>query len=269
MTTWDPQHLEYSIGLSAPDQGEPAALAAPEYHGGRLDWYSFDAVAPEEPQGAAAARPPTVTSFIPTGASSTVCRTPGIGPSKRAPSTSATSRPTRTDIAKLLLIEFGLVYANDWFLLPIDVPVGSLTSIRGLAVTNVFGERFWIEPAVTAAQFQNWRMFKLTPKGADDDRLFIPATTPTALESAPVEAVACVRDEVSNMVWGIETTVQLADGSSRRGREVALELHAKYQAAVQPAIAAATGERREAQVHADDLGCRALDPVHSGARRGR
>ena len=28
--------------------------------------------------------------------------------------------PDTTDIAKLLLIEFGLVYANDWFLLPID-----------------------------------------------------------------------------------------------------------------------------------------------------
>jgi hypothetical protein len=34
------------------------------------------------------------------------------------------------------------------------------------------------------------------------------------------------------MAWGIETIVQLPDGSSRRGREVASELHAKYQAAV-------------------------------------
>ena len=42
----------------------------------------------------------------------------------------------------------------------------------------------------------------------------------------------CLRDEISNMVWGIETVVQLADGASRPGREVALELHAKCQAAV-------------------------------------
>jgi hypothetical protein len=137
------------------------------------------------------------------------------------------------DIAKLLLIEFGLVYANDWFLLPIDLPAGSLTSIEGLAVSNVFGERFWITPAVTAAgPVQSWQMFKLTNKGAADDRLFVPATTPPGLESAPVETAMCIRDEVSNMVWGIESVVQLPDGSSRRGREVALELHAKYQAAV-------------------------------------
>ena len=75
-------------------------------------------------------------------------------------------------------------------------------------------------------------MFQLTNKGAPDDRLFIPATTPATLESAPVETAMCIRDEISNMVWGIESVVQLPDGSSRRGREVALELHAKHQAAV-------------------------------------
>jgi hypothetical protein len=141
--------------------------------------------------------------------------------------------PDTTDIAKLLLIEFGLVFANDWFLLPIDLPVGSLTSITGLAVTNVFGERFWIQPSVTAAgPVHSWRMFRLTSNGANDDRLFLPATTPAGLESAPVESVTWIRDEVSNMVWGIETVVQLPDGSSRPGREAALELHAKHQAAV-------------------------------------
>jgi hypothetical protein len=138
-----------------------------------------------------------------------------------------------TDLAKLLLIEFGLVYANDWFLLPLDLRVGSLAAIDGLAVTNVFGERFWIEPSVSSAgPVESWQMFKLTDKGAADDRLFVPSTTPQALESAPVEAVSFVRDEVANMVWGIETVVQLPDGASRRGREVALELHAKHQAAV-------------------------------------
>ena len=234
--TWDPKHLEYSMGLSAPNHGAPAELGAPEYHGGRLDWFSFDAVTSDAAGGGGggggAAQPPSVSSFIPATAQFDGMPNTRHWTFEEGAVNFGDIKPDTTDIAKLLLIEFGLVYANDWFLLPIDVPVGSLTSIRGLTVTNVFGERFWIEPAVTAAQFQNWRMFKLTPKGADDDRLFVPATTPTALESAPVEAVACVRDEVSNMVWGIETTVQLADGSSRRGREVALELHAKYQSAV-------------------------------------
>jgi len=233
VATWDPKHLEYSIGLSVPNRGDPAELAAPEYRGRGLDWYSFDAVAASGAAGGGgAAQPPDVTFFIPTTAQFDGMPNTRHWTFEEGAVNFGDINPDTTDIAKLLLIEFGLVYANDWFLLPIDVPVGSLTSIRGLAVTNVFGERFWIEPAVTSATFQNWRMFELTPNGAADDRLFVPATTPTALESGPVEAVACVRDEVSNMVWGIETTVQLADGSSRRGREVASELHAKYQSAV-------------------------------------
>lgn len=34
------------------------------------------------------------------------------------------------------------------------------------------------------------------------------------------------------MVWGIKTIVQLSDGSSRAGRQVALEFHGKYQSAI-------------------------------------
>jgi hypothetical protein len=57
------------------------------------------------------------------------------------------------------------------------VPIGggSLTEIRGLAVTNVFGESFWIQPAVSAGgPTRTWRMFQLTAKGAADGRLFVP-----------------------------------------------------------------------------------------------
>ena len=62
--------------------------------------------------------------------------------------TSATSTPS-TELSKLLLIEFGLVYANDWFLCR-HVQAGSVLKVRGLAVTNNFGERFWIEAAGAA-----------------------------------------------------------------------------------------------------------------------
>lgn len=238
LKTWDPRHLEYGATLSTPSQDQPAAVAAGEYRGGRLDWHSFDAVAPQDFAGGTK-QPPSVTSFMPASV-----QFDGM-PNRRhwmfedGATNFGDISPDTTDIAKLLLIEFGLVFADDWFLLPIDVPVGSLTAIGGIAVTNVFGERIWIEPAVTSATVQNWRMFRLSANGASDDRLFVPAAVPAGLESAPVESVAFVRDEISNMVWAIETAVQLADGSTRRGRELADELHARYQAALAPAGAAA------------------------------
>jgi hypothetical protein len=232
MHTWDPRHLEYAVDVSAPHQDQPAVLTAPEYRGGTLDWFSFDAGAPTTADHGATRQPAQVTSFLPTAIQFDGMPNTRYWAFEEGATNFGDIAPDTTDLAKLLLIEFGLVYANDWFLLPLQVPTSSLTSIVGLTVTNVFGERFWIGPAVTNSPTQSWRMFALTPSGANDDRLFVPAVVPTGLTSAPVEAVALVRDEVANMVWGIETTVRLADGSSRRGREVAQELHARYQAAV-------------------------------------
>jgi hypothetical protein len=230
--TWQPRHLEYRAELSAPHGDKAAALRAPEYRGGHLDWFDFDAVPPsaaDTPEQTALG----VQSFIPTSIQFDGMPNTRHWAFEEGATNFGAIDPDTTDIAKLLLIEFGLVFANDWFLIPVDLSVGSLTKIAGLAVSNVFGERFWIEPAVSGAgSTHGWQMFRLTSKGAPDPRLFLPPTTPAGLESAPVESVSFVRDEVSNMVWGIEMVVQLADGASRRGREVALELHAKYQAAV-------------------------------------
>lgn len=244
---WNARHLEYSVDLSAPDSEKPAALSAPEYRGGRLDWFNFDAIDPGQGHASGSVAPVNVTSFMPT-----TIQFDGM-PNTRHWSFEdgvinfGDIEPDTTDISKLLLIEFGLVFANDWFLLPIELPVGSLTKVKGLTVTNVFGERYWIEPAVSEAGPElSWKMFQLTNKGAADDRLFLPATTPSGLESAPVESVSFIRDEVSNMVWGIETLVQLHDGASRRGREVAQELHGKYQGAV--AVPASSSQASDAKI---------------------
>ncbi|HYD38718.1 MAG TPA: hypothetical protein VEA60_13960 [Allosphingosinicella sp.] len=240
LDSWRPRQLEYGFGLSAPIAAEAGELSAKEYHGGRLDWFHFDAVATT--RGGPAGPPPALeaTSFMPVPVQFEGMPNTRHWTFEEGAINFGDISPDTTDLSKLLLVEFGLVFANDWFLVPLTLPVGSLTAIRGLAVTNVFGERTWIEPAVTAAgPVQSWRMFRLTDKGAPDDRLFLPAAAAGGLQSAPVEAVDFVRDEVSNMVWGIERIVQLADGSSRRGREVALELHARYQGAVLPVPSAA------------------------------
>ena len=127
-------------------------------------------------------------------------------------------KPSTTDLAKLLLIEFGLVYANDWFLLPYTVPVGSALNIRGLAVTNTFGERLSIEAAGRGSDetWQRWAMFGLNIKGTVDEpadlTLLVLPTVPKIQESAPVEEVAFIRDEMANMVWGIEDTIPMPHG---------------------------------------------------------
>jgi hypothetical protein len=239
---FDARHLEYRARISAPRPDRPAQLSAREYRGDKLDWYSFDAVAATggddlEPSDPA---PVEVEHFVPTAIQFEGMPHTRYWAFEEGATNFGHIEPDTTDLSKLLLIEFGLVYANDWFLLPIEVPVNSLTQIEGLAVTNVFGERYWIDRAADGGrETERWRMFELTDAGARDPRLLVPATTAPRLESEPLESVALVRDEVANMVWGIESVVQLADGATRRGREVASELHARHQAET-PSVAAPT-----------------------------
>jgi hypothetical protein len=126
-------------------------------------------------------------------------------------------------LAKLLFIEFGLVYSNDWFIVPFTVAAGSLVSVRGIAVTTVFGERFWIERAGSAATdaWQRWSLFTLddrnpTPTAGDTPLLMLP-TVPKVQDGPLLEEVLMIRDEMANMVWGIEKTIPAADGQGRSG----------------------------------------------------
>ena len=144
-------------------------------------------------------------------------------------------KPDTTDIAKLLLIEFGLVFANDWFLVPYKLAAGSIANIRGMMVTNVFGERFWIKAAGRGADddWQRWSMFTVNVKGtageAADTSLVLLPTVYKVQEGNPLEEAVLVRDEMANMVWGIEKTVPLANGASKRGAETAHELLNHYR----------------------------------------
>jgi hypothetical protein len=138
-------------------------------------------------------------------------------------------KPDSTDLGKLLLMEFGLVYANDWFVLPHTLDVGTVTEVKGIALTNVFGERLWIEPVREAPgpDLARWGLFNLTTAttGREQPRkpLVLLPTAPKVQQGAPVEEVAFIRDEMANMVWGIERRVPLPSGASRPGAETGRE----------------------------------------------
>jgi hypothetical protein len=144
-------------------------------------------------------------------------------------------KPDTTDLAKLLLIEFGLVYANDWFLVPFTVPAGTLAEVRGVAVTNVFGERTWIEPAGRgdSAQWRRWAMYLMSVAGQGrrpaDLSLAILPTAQHVIDGPPLDEVTLVRDEMANMVWAIEKTVPLPTGAAKPGPEAAHETRAFHE----------------------------------------
>jgi hypothetical protein len=243
---WLPDRLEYQFACAAPDgSGGEKVLTAEEYFYGHLDWYNFDWDRGRQVLGEEGAEPaeelPLNKQYITRSFIPTPVRFNGM-PDTRwwafedGKTNFGDIRPGTTDLAKLLLIEFGLVYANDWFVFPHTVPSGSVLNVRGLAVTNTFGERFWIEAAGRGPDeaWQRWSMFSLNIKGPQDESadltLLVLPTVPKIQESEPLEEVALIRDEMANMVWGIETVVPLPHGWRRRGNIAAAEYHDHLQA---------------------------------------
>ena len=105
-----------------------------------------------------------------------------------------------------------------------------------MALTNVFDERIWIEPAGSGPDdaWQRWSMFTLNVRGesgeqADTSLLLLP-TVPKIQEGRPLDEIALIRDEMANMVWGIERLIPLPTGWSKSGPEAALETFHFYEA---------------------------------------
>lgn len=63
------------------------------------------------------------------------------------------------DIGRLLLVEFATVYSNNWFVLPLKLPAGTLTILDSVPVTDVFGRTFVLERA--GDDDPAWNMFSL------------------------------------------------------------------------------------------------------------
>ncbi|MEP0914104.1 hypothetical protein NDI45_24665 [Leptolyngbya sp. GB1-A1] len=237
---WKPEYLEYQFAISAPDETDRPVMQAEEYYHGRLDWYNLDidpdraTLEPAAPDSAPETIPPPTQSFIPVPLSFEGMPNTRWWTFEDSRTNFGNLSPGTKDLSKLMLMEFGLVYANDWFLFPLTLPIGTTTRIKGLAVTNVFGERTWIEAAGRGADedWQRWNLYTMAISGTEDlqadMRFVLLPTVPKIQESDPIEDVLLIRDEMANMVWGIETRVPLPHGRSRPGHEAAIDLARFY-----------------------------------------
>lgn len=230
---WVPERLEYQFACSAPLAEGEKVLAAEEYYHGHLDWYNLDVDRRSPGLGEIDGEPPPdprstdTQTLIPAPVEFEGMPNTRWWAFEDRKTNFGDVKPDTTDLAKLLLIEFGLVYANDWFLVPYTLPAGTVANVSGMAVTNVFGERFWIEAAGRGggAEWQRWSLFALSAKGGGpvDTSMVLLPTVPKIQESSPLEEVYFIRDEMANMVWGIEKTIPLATGTGKSGDEAAIE----------------------------------------------
>jgi hypothetical protein len=230
---WDANRLEYALAVQADVGGDRIVLAADEYTGGRLDWYSFDLV-----PGASLGSPATQVEVGEIDAVTLPARAsyPGMPADRlwqfedaRVFLGRVTAGPT--DLARMLLVEFALAFGNDWYLTPVDLPAGSVFRLTQLTVRDTFGVEILVPPSLDV-QGQRWTMFSTSRPGTpatERDVYFLPPTLASTLDADPLEEVALFRDEMANLVWAVERIVAGPTGEpverSREPGRVALRQH--------------------------------------------
>jgi hypothetical protein len=216
---WNPRRLEYRFALQADGTQPLVRLEAEEYTDGRLDWHTF-ALSAAQAQPAPDAQQIVVEPERPP--MPTIARYPGM-PADRywefedGRVNFGMLGAAKTDLARIAIIEYALVFGNDWFTLPITLPVNALYRVEKLDVRDNFGIIVKIPPARNPDGTQ-WTMYEmsvsaspLAPRQRLTDVLYLcPALS--ALEGPPLEHVLMMRDEMANMVWGIEKRVQGTSG---------------------------------------------------------
>ncbi|MEP6889863.1 MAG: hypothetical protein ABI955_04105 [Nitrospirota bacterium] len=240
-TAWIPDRMEYEFAVSGKTAEGEVVLAAPEYFEGALDWFSF-VVRPGQTLGASEARTPLSRAFLPAPVTFRGMPSSRFWEFEDGAVNLAQIDAAPHDLARLLLVKFALEYSNDWFAVPIELPVGSLCQIRALVVTNTFGERILV-PHTTQADgsSSSWQMFMLAQ---DSQRLFfLPPVLGDSLHSAPSEEVLFLRDEMANVAWGVERIVESAAGRPLDRYEAYQEAQQKKeQEGAAPAAGGTDGE---------------------------
>ena len=236
-SAWQGGRLDHRFQVRAPHGPAPddaTTLVAPSYRNGELDWYSYNvASAGVWPDSSQTDRyPPSRVMF-------------GGMPHPRwwafeDHRTDFGAMDVATpDLAKLMLMEFALVYGDDWFVLPLVVPANSVTQIQQLKVVDVFGIETTIDPArnESADPSERWEMYTLSAADAARDPgvpdfLYVPPAVGFRDESPAWEEVRFLRDEGANMVWGVEHTVLDGVGRPVDGLDAHMERAAREREAV-------------------------------------
>lgn len=203
----------------SPDPFDERPLTASEFYDGHLDWSSFDLnfhintgtindrrfktivqttiPAPVTFRGAPAARYWEIEDGrVQLGVN-------GVGP---------------TDLAQMLMIEYASSYGNDWFVVPFELEVGSLTRVNSFVVTDSFGVQTLVRPiGDRELPKPHWSMFQLAHLRKPGEELissvernlfFLPPALGRSLSSAATEDVLFMRDEMANVAWAIERAIE-------------------------------------------------------------
>ena len=261
--TWDDTRLEHRFSITAGTGDSEVVVTAGQYTGGHLDWYSFDA---EPRRRDPNTRPPTIAK-------------PPVIDGRPPDQVTAIPTPVRYagmpasrwwafeegdvhfgdiaaapgDLGRLLLADYVTVYGNDWYSIPLRLPLGTVSQVVDLKVYDTMGGFTPIAHAALADDRRpGQRAFRLYELSGDPSvkagkapMLLLPPSLSGAQVGPMLERVELVRDEAANLAWGIERFVE-----GPTGRAVDRLQH--WRTAT-PSARATTKQRVVNELNGDDL----------------
>ena len=142
-----------------------------------------------------------------------------------------------SQLASAVMMEYVSMYSNDWMIVPVEVEPGTVANVASIEITDCFGTKRTIRhsaelrdeviaqvgPSVPFSD--RWSLFSSTRARAYDKTdfrsvsgLLFPSSLLRVGESEPVEQVQFMRDEMANMVWGVEERIDDECGGSLDGK---------------------------------------------------
>jgi len=220
--SWHPAHLEYQTQINfrgTADNGY--TLEKSEYFGDGIDWFGFSPKSSQAATGNNNMQPPPVETsqtVIPANVRFRGMPAARLWEMEDSQVDFGSIRATSTELSKMLFAEFGLVYGNDWLVAPISFPLGSICRLTELVVTDNFGKISQLSEIVPDT---NWGFFQSRVEVNGARWLFLSGSSDIIQEDKPVEKVFFLRDEMANLVWGVEDLIASPYGGGRDAGKLA------------------------------------------------
>ena len=214
--SWLSERLEYAFSVGSRLSDREYVLTATEYSEGHLDWYAFDSNQ-EVTLGGRNDNAITQTSrrIIPAPVSFRGMPAARFWEFEDAQIDFGSVDAGPTDLARMLLVEFAIDYGNDWFVIPVELVIGSLCRTKSLVITDTFGVQTLIKSnSDSGDQNSIWRMFQISPtRGSGSSKpepnlFFLPPSLISGISDQPIEEVLFLRDEMANLAWAVERVIE-------------------------------------------------------------
>lgn len=225
-TAWISERQEYRFSYSSEISNDKVEMTADEYYDGRFDWNDVNI---SKTSNSSLDIENKLKKIIKINAIPTGVKFPSMTLKRWWEIENTNTNIGNIDVfnydsASLVFTEFSLIYSNDWSIIPVLLETGTYSEIYEMTVKDVFGQISKIKHFKDIdGNIEDWSVFSIQNSNPDivDKGLFFPAAVNNYYESQPIETVIFARDEMANVVWGIEHIIPDLLGIGKNANELA------------------------------------------------